>query len=279
MCKDDLANFHGRKRTRTEFGKTTSRTFMSRHNLLLLALHSLWKNPTLEDLADTFKTPQMTISETKERLFPILQRCLSHLVKVPTSYPRFDDGPLKGTCLVIDSTPTPIPKPSSKKDQKLYFNFKKKGTRYAMKTQCAIGLDLRIWDVSATHPHSVHDLTVLRQSDAMEMISEEKKALGDSAYIGEANIITPFKKPRGRRLRRGEKLFNMQVSHVRILAENVFKRVKDFKIISTIYRGDYHKLEEFNCIFKLVCALVNLMFEKHPLYRQKRSIKDLPDTI
>ena len=127
---------------------------------------------------------QMTISETKERLFPILQRCLSHLVKVPTSYPRFDDGPLKGTCLVIDSTPTPIPKPSSKRDQKLYFNFKKKGTRYAMKTQCAIGLDLRIWDVSATHPHSVHDLTVLRQSDAMEMISEEKKALGDSAISG-----------------------------------------------------------------------------------------------
>ena len=92
-------------------------------------------------------------------------------------------------------------------------------------------------------------------------------------------MIVPYKKPPRRQLRRNEKLFNKQVSHVRISVENVFKRVKDFKIISQIYRGDYHKLADFNCIFKLVCALVNLMFEKHPLYRVMRSIKDLPDSI
>jgi len=208
-----------------------------------------------------------------------MQRCLSRLVKVPPSAPRFDDGPLKGVFLVIDSTPTPIPKPPNREDQKRYFNFKKKGTRYAMKTQCAVGLDLKIWDVSDTYPHSVHDLTVLRGSDAFEMISQENRGLGDSAYIGEPRMLTPFKKPRGRQLRQREKLFNKQISHVRITVENVFKRVKDFKIISETYRGDYHKLGDFNCVFKLVCSLVNLGFEKHPLYRQMRSVKNLPDTI
>ena len=103
-----------------------------------------------------------------------------------------------------------------------------------MKTQCVVGLDLKIWHVSDTYPHSIHDLTVLRDSSAFEFISQEKKALGDSAYIGEPNVIVPYKKPPRRQLRRNEKLFNKQVSHVRIIVEQVFKRVKDSKIISQI---------------------------------------------
>jgi hypothetical protein len=272
-------NFHGEKKTRHNSGASISKRFLSCHNLVLLGLHSLWKNPPDEDLADTFNTPRETIRDTKKKLFPIMERCLNHFIKISQSPPRFDDGPLKGAALVIDTTPTPIPKPSSREDQKLYFNFKKKHTRYAMKTQCVVGLDLKIWHVSKTYPHSVHDLTVLRDSSALEFISAEKKGLGDSAYVGEKNMIVPFKKPPQRTLRRNQKLFNKQVSHVRITVENVFKRVKDFKIITQTYRGDYHNLDEFNCIFKLVCALVNLMFEKHPLYRQMRSIKDLPDSI
>ena len=148
-----------------------------------------------------------------------------------------------------------------------------------MKTQAIVGLDLKIWHVSSTYPHSIHDLTILRESGALELISAEKKGLGDSAYVGEPNVIVPFKRPPRRQLTRAQKLFNKQLSHVRITVENTFKRVKDFKIISHTYRGDYHKLDEFNCVFKLVCALVNFSFENHPLYRQRRSIKDLPDSI
>ena len=74
----------------------------------------------------------------------------------------------------------------------------------------------------------------------LSSLSLKKKALGDSAYIGEPNVIVPYKKPPRRPLRQNEKLFNKQVSHVRISVENVFKRIKDFKIINQIYRGDYH---------------------------------------
>ena len=120
--------------------------------------------------------------------------------------------------------------------------------------QIAVGLDLRIWDISETHPHSVHDLTVLCGSQIPALLSNTKKAVGDSAYQGEPNFVVPLKKPRGRKLSQQEKLYNKKVAHVRIAVENVFK-VKDFHIISDIYRGDYRKLEEFNCIFKLCCAL------------------------
>ena len=146
-----------------------------------------------------------------------------------------------------------------------------------MKTQAAIGLDLTIWNV--TDPHSVHDLTVLCNSSLKNLLSQERKGLGDTAYIGEANVVTPHRKPRGRELTQKQLLFDKQVSHVRIAVENAFRRVKDFKIISDTYRGDYHKLEEFNCIFKLVCALVNLSFRKHPLRREMRTAKKLPDSI
>jgi hypothetical protein len=277
LCKDDLSNFHGRKKARHS-AVNRPRNYLSSHNLLLLALHSLWKNPPEEDLADTFDTPQRTINDAKAKLFPLLQRCLAHLIRIPTPIPRFDSGPLKGVCFIIDTTPTPIPKPSLKEDQKLYFNFKRRPSKYAMKTQVTSGIDLRIWNVGDTKPHSVHDLTLLRQSSVGKLLSKKRKGLGDSAYQGGANMIVPFKRRKGH-LTESQKLFNNQVSHVRVTVENIFKRVKDFQIIKGIYRGDYHKLSEFNCIFKLVCSLVNLQLEKHPLWREQRSIKTLPDTI
>ena len=149
-----------------------------------------------------------------------------------------------------------------------------------MKTQVAVGLDLRIWDVSNTYPGSVHDLTILRQSTVpAELLSDTSKALGDSAYIGESNVLTPCKKPPRGELKAAQKLWNKQVSHVRIVVENTFKRLKDWKIISNIYRGNYHKLGEFNDVFKVVCALVNIDFEKHPLRRNLRSLRELPKAL
>ena len=126
LCKDELTNFHGVKKTRRNAGASISRRFLSCHNLLLLGLHSLWKNPTDEDLADTFNTPRETIRDTKKRLFPIMQQCLQHFIQAPASPPRFEGGPLKDAFMVVDTTPTPIPQPPSKDDRKLYFNFKKK---------------------------------------------------------------------------------------------------------------------------------------------------------
>lgn len=247
---------------------------MSRHNLLLLALCSLWKNQTEKELADKFGIPRVTIHDSKARLFPLLEGCLRTFVKIPGSPThRIDKEPLKGVFLVVDSTPTPIPKPSSREDRKLYYNYKKRPSAYAMKTQISIGLDLNIWDVSATHPHSVHDTTVLHESAVPALLSDRKRALGDSAYQGEPNFVVPFKKPRGRELKRAQKLFNKQLSHVRVAVENVNKRIKDFRIVSDVYRGDYHKLDEFNTAFKLVCALVNIHFQKHPLRRKPSTLK------
>ena len=94
-------------------------------------------------------------------------------------------------------------------------------------------------------------------------------------YQGEKDFITPFKKPQKRPLPSQQKLFNKQLNHVRVTVENVFKRVKDFHIISDIYRGDYRDLPRFNVIFKLVCALVNIHFQKRPIRREQAQRKKL----
>lgn len=251
---------------------------LSAHNLLLLALHSLWKNPTGQELAYTFHTPRRTISFYQTRLWPILDQCLQEFVSPPVvrNLPRFDTGPLKGAFIMIDSTPTPIRQPINHADRKLYYNYKKKPTRYAMKTQIAVGLDLRIWDVSSTYPFSVHDKTVFQESKIPHWLSDRKLALGDLGYKSLPNVIVPHKKPRGRELTSSEKLFNYQLAHVRVAIENIFKRVKDYRIISEIYRRDYHKLEQFNCIFKVVCELVNIHTQTHPVRRQLSSMRKLP---
>jgi len=277
LCKVDLANFHGRKRHRSAGSGQVAKCFMSRHNLLLLALNSLWKNPTEVELSIEFGTPQQTISEARKRLFPILQRCLAHFVAFPTKVPqKFASGPLKNAIILVDTTPTPVPRPQSSNDQRQYYNYKKKPTKFAIKTQAAVGLDLKIWDVSASYPCSVHDRTIFQQSAVIGKLAPNKLALGDRGYLAEPNFIVPFRKPPRRALTQAQKLFNKQHSHVRVAVENVFKRVKDFKIISGVYRGDIHALNEFNIIFKLVCSLTNLHFEHHPLYAYPARVLKLP---
>jgi len=241
------------------------------------------ENPTVEQLACMFKTPHMTVVTARAKLFPLLYQCLCHFIQLPSHQtPRVDSGPLTGVQVVVDSTPTPIPKPTLQADRKLYYNFKKKPTPYAMKTQIAVGLDLKIWHVSETHPHSVHDLTVLRGTPIPNILSETKRALGDSAYQGEPNFLVPVRKPPRAELTRSQKLWNKQIGHVRVTVENVFKRVKDFRIVSDVYRGDYHKLQQFNVIFGLVCALVNIHFQSHPIRReqaQRKKLKRIPQRI
>jgi hypothetical protein len=201
---------------RKKFVSTQTRNVQEHSYPVIICFSLRFTHSTTEELSDTFRTPAQTVSDTKLKLFPILLGCLTNFVKIPKWPPHFESGPLKGVFIIIDSTPTPIPKPKLSADRKLYYNFKKRPSAYAMKTQVAIGLDLTIWDVSQTYPHSVHDLTVFRQSAVPPLLSEEKKALGDSAYQGEVNIIVPVKKRRNRGLTQAQKLFNKQVAHVRI---------------------------------------------------------------
>lgn len=96
----------------------------------------------------------------------------------------------------------------------------------------------------------------------------EAKALGDKAYIGSELIYVPYKKFKGKRFTREKKAFNKLLSSKRVIVENVNKRLEDFRILGTIYRGV--RDEQFvSKIVRVVVSLHNLIVPTHPLRKQR----------
>jgi hypothetical protein len=92
----------------------------------------------------------------------------------------------------------------------------------------------------------------------------QAKAVGDKAYAGSELIYVPYKKFKGKRFTRVKKEFNKLLSSKRVIVENVNKRLEDFRILGTIYRGA-RDAELVSKIVRVVVSLHNLSLPSHPL--------------
>jgi hypothetical protein len=83
--------------------------------------------------------------------------------------------------------------------------------------------------------------------------------LADSGYQGilalHANSKTPIKKKKNQALTEEEKRYNRELSRIRILIENVNRRIKRFKIMSDRYRN---KRKRHALRMTILCALHNM---------------------
>lgn len=112
-----------------------------------------------------------------------------------------------------------------------------------------------------------------------EALSEEKakasqgrgdaKALGDKAYLGSELIYAPFKRFKHKRFSPKKQEFNRVLSSNRVIVENVNKRLEDFKVLGTIYRG-VRDVEVVSRIVRVIVSLHNYTLESHPMRRLKR---------
>ena len=61
--------------------------------------------------------------------------------------------------------------------------------------------------------------------------------------------------------------FNQKLSEYRIVVENVIKRIKDWRILSNVYRHsiDSEKSLNINIVFKACCILTQLDLKKNPI--------------
>jgi hypothetical protein len=50
--------------------------------------------------------------------------------------------------------------------------------------------------------------------------------------------------------------------------ENINQRLKQWHIISGVYRGERQHTADIDPIIRTVCALTNLLLQKHPLRKQ-----------
>jgi hypothetical protein len=83
--------------------------------------------------------------------------------------------------------------------------------------------------------------------------------LADSGYQGiiefHANSRTPIKKRKNQTLTKEEKAYNRELSKLRILIENVNRRIKRFKIMCDRYRN---KRKRHGLRMTVICGLHNM---------------------
>ena len=154
--------------------------------------------------------------------------------------------------LIVDATEQPIERPSEQEVQKPYYSGKKK--RHTLKSQIIfLPENLEIIDVLMGEKGSRSDIGMLRQR--FNKFDEKQGFLGDKAYEGESQVVTPKKKPKKRELSQEEKDENNWISSKRVLIEHVIRLLKIFKVMQERFRL---RRARYESVTKLICGLVRL---------------------
>jgi hypothetical protein len=67
----------------------------------------------------------------------------------------------------------------------------------------------------------------------------------------------------------GDKDKRQELESERSAIENINQRVKQWHIIGGVYRGEHHYTSFVDPVNRTVCALTNLLLQKHPLRKMK----------
>lgn len=104
---------------------------------------------------------------------------------------------------------------------------------------------------------SQHDFQLFKESRTA--IACQTCALADAGYQGlaslHANSQTPAKKTKLHPLNAEQKASNRALSKVRILIENIIRKLKIFRILSERYRN---RRKRFRLRFNLIAAIYNM---------------------
>jgi IS5 family transposase len=158
------------------------------------------------------------------------------------------------TRIMVDVTEINTQRP--KKNQRKYYSGKKK--RHTQKTEVQINEKGKIIVVSKAYEGRKHDFAIRKSEKPMP---RDAIILADSGYQGlqkkNKNAILPHKRRRKTPLTKEEKAHNKDLASKRSLIENVFAKLKKFKILSSVYRNFKKKL---HMRFNIISGIHNLKF-------------------
>jgi hypothetical protein len=101
-----------------------------------------------------------------------------------------------------------------------------------------------------------------------------RKGAGDKGYRGLPYLYLPIPKPKEGKMKRRDKKYNRDLSSIRSIVENVHKRLEDFDIIGTEYRGNkkYDKKERqfLSMVVRVIASLVNFKLDRAPLRKSRK---------
>jgi DDE superfamily endonuclease len=140
------------------------------------------------------------------------------------------------------------------KQQRNYYSGKKK--QHTLKTQVVVNQATGQIICTAFAKGTVHDFRLFKL-DRLPMLPEQL-CLADKGYQGLANLHSnsclPTKKPRHSTLDRSERQHNHLLARLRIIVENVNRKLKIFRILAERYRN---RRKRFGLRFNLISAILN----------------------
>ena len=149
----------------------------------------------------------------------------------------------------------PSKKSNDQKRAENWYSGKKK--RHTIKTQIIINGETTEIICIAQAMGKTHDFKLFK--DEFVGIDELIQLLADSGYQGiiefHANSKTPIKKRKNKELTPEEKAYNRDLSRLRIVIENINRRIKRFKIMCDRYRN---KRKRHGLRMTLLCGLHNM---------------------
>ena len=243
----------------------------SPHNMLAITIHWLRKYPSFADLALDMDRTTFALSELVGNVVHIMDDCIvKKLVRpIDDTSPISTRSSLQHVKIIVDTTFIPLPKTPF--NPKRYH--KKSPTKSAWKFEIACDLSHRIVSVSDAYPGAAHDMRIIRESGVLQQQSETSRIIGDRGYEGKLDIVTPMtkRKKRSRELLalESEKDRKHELETERAAIENINGRVKEWKIIGSVYRGGSHHHTFIDRVIRVVCALTNLIMREHPIRQQK----------
>ena len=136
--------------------------------------------------------------------------------------------------------------------------------------------------VGKSAPGSVHDLTLLRQSDLLHRLPKTEGVMLDKGYDGATapdGLQTfdpkapdkngpphpyhlPFKARRGHPLTEEQKAFNAHLSSYRIVVEHSLAQMNQFQALAQVFRHDH---DRHGGLTRVVAGLVNRRQKNRPL--------------
>lgn len=165
--------------------------------------------------------------------------------------------------LIVDSEEQSIQRSQSYEEQKKYYSGKKKTHTYKNQIICLPqGKD--IIHVIAEEAGRISDINIFRNS--LKDFAQNQTFIGDKAYVGESQIITPKKKPKNGELTEEEKINNREKSSQRIFVEHLIRIIKIFSVMRERFRLNKSRYES---IVLTVCGLVRLRISSSSINKIK----------
>ena len=223
---------------------------------LLLALHFL-KNYNTENVMSVFFNLDEKTIRKWVRIY-VQYICEINAINFSDRYLNVPAG--KKILVSVDGVDCPY-KENSRPVDPGYCSHKLKRSALRYEVGVALYSSRICWIGGGVPAGRYNDLTISRmRGGILSHMNTDEKGMADNGYDGESKYITPI---RGSGLTNNEKMYNRWVRTGLARHENINKRLKQYKVLNTVFRHD----EEFHNKCFMACAvLTQLSMYQEPIF-------------